>query len=100
MTTTTARPATAAKYPKRLDDLRRLLDAVGWEELKEEFEGRSPPRLAIVGPVNSGKSTLFNTIAGAEHSEVSAVPGTTTTAIEQPVGPLRLVDTPGAGEPG
>ena len=100
MTTTTARPATAAKYPKRLDDLRRLLDAVGWEELKEEFEGRSPPRLAIVGPVNSGKSTLFNTIAGAEHSEVSAVPGTTTTAIEQPVGPLQLVDTPGAGEPG
>ena len=100
MTTTTTRPATAAKYPKRLDDLRRLLDAVGWEELQEEFEGRSPPRLAIVGPVNSGKSTLFNAIAGAEHSEVSAVPGTTTTAIEQPVGPLRLVDTPGAGEPG
>ena len=34
MTITTARPATATKYPKRLDDLRRLLDAVGWEELK------------------------------------------------------------------
>lgn len=100
MSATTARPATAAKYPKRLDDVRRLLDAVGWEELKEEFEGRAPPRLAIVGPVNSGKSTLFNAITGAEHSAVSAVPGTTTTAIEQPVGPLQLVDTPGAGEPG
>ena len=98
MPTTSAR--TSTKYPRRLDDLRRMLDMVGMDELKEEFEGRSPPRLAIVGPVNSGKSTLFNTIAGAQHSAVSAVPGTTTTPVEQPVGPLRLVDTPGAGEPG
>ncbi len=100
MSATTPRPATAAKYPKRLDDLRRLLDAVGWEELRAEFDAAAPPRLAIVGPVNAGKSTLFNTLAGAERSAVSAVPGTTTTPIEQPVGPLRLVDTPGAGEPG
>ena len=100
MTTTTARPATAAKYPKRLDDLRRLLDAVGWEELRAEFADDAPPRLAIVGPVNAGKSTLFNAIAGAERSAVSPLPGTTTTAVEELVGPLRLVDTPGAGEPG
>ena len=98
--TTTARPATAAKYPKRLDDLRRLLDAVGWEELRAEFADDAPPRLAIVGPVNAGKSTLFNAIAGAERSAVSPLPGTTTAAVEELVGPLRLVDTPGAGEPG
>ena len=100
MTTTTARPAMSTKYPKRLDDLRRLLDAVGWEELRAEFADDSPPRLAIVGPVNAGKSTLFNAIAGAERSAVSPLPGTTTTAVEELVGPLRLVDTPGAGEPG
>lgn len=89
-----------AKYPKRLDDLRRLLDAVGWEELRAEFATDAPPRLAIVGPVNAGKSTLFNAIAGAERSAVSPLPGTTTAAVEELVGPLRLVDTPGAGEPG
>ena len=100
MSTPTARLATATKYPKRLDDLRRLLEAVGWEELRAEFDDTSRPRLAIVGPVNAGKSTLFNAIAGAERSEVSPVPGTTTTAVEELVGPLQLVDTPGAGEPG
>ncbi len=90
----------STKYPKRLDDLRRLLDAVGWEELRAEFAADAPPRLAIVGPVNAGKSTLFNAIAGAERSAVSPLPGTTTAAVEELVGPLRLVDTPGAGEPG
>ncbi|MDE2994800.1 MAG: 50S ribosome-binding GTPase, partial [Chloroflexota bacterium] len=90
----------STKYPKRLDDLRRLLDAVGVDELRAEFNDAAPPRLAIVGPVNAGKSTLFNAIAGAERSAVSPLPGTTTAAVEELVGPLRLVDTPGAGEPG
>ncbi|MAG35902.1 MAG: hypothetical protein CL878_06630 [Dehalococcoidia bacterium] len=100
MSATTVRPAMPIQYPKRLDDLRRLLEAVDWEELRAEFDDTSRPRLAIAGPVNAGKSTLFNAIAGAERSEVSAVPGTTTEAVEELVGPLQLVDTPGAGEPG
>ena len=34
--------------------------------------------ISVFGPVNSGKSTLVNAIAGQEVSLVSAVPGTTT----------------------
>ncbi|MCU0520250.1 MAG: 50S ribosome-binding GTPase [Anaerolineae bacterium] len=55
-------------------------------------------RLVIVGPVNSGKSTLFNRLHGRKLSATSAVPGTTTGVVEHPLGPFLLVDTPGFGE--
>src|SRR5205807_920879 len=57
-------------------------------------------RLAIVGPVNSGKSTLFNLLEGRNLSEISPIPGTTKTPTEQAIGPFVLVDTPGFGEVG
>lgn len=54
--------------------------------------------VAVVGPVNVGKSTLYNALlAGtAEVAEVSPVPGTTRQAQAAEVGLFRLVDTPGA----
>ena len=62
-----------------------------------------PVRIAFFGPVNSGKSTLVNAIAGQEVSLVSEVPGTTTDPvrkrIELPgIGPCVLIDTAGIGD--
>ena len=56
--------------------------------------------IAFFGPVNSGKSSLINALAGQEVSLVSPVPGTTTDpvrkAIELPgLGPCVLIDTAG-----
>ena len=61
--------------------------------------------IAFFGPVNSGKSTLVNAIAGQEVSLVSEVPGTTTDpvrkAIELPgLGPCVLIDTAGLDDVG
>jgi GTPase len=58
-----------------------------------------PPRVAIVGRPNTGKSTLINRVLGAERMIVSDVPGTTRdpvdTAIELEGEPMILVDTAG-----
>ncbi len=55
-------------------------------------------RLAIVGPVNVGKSTLFNSLTpgSSDPAEVSSVPGTTKEVQEQATQVFALVDTPGA----
>ena len=55
-------------------------------------------RLAIVGPVNVGKSTLFNALTPGSQSPaaVSAVPGTTRVSQEQQTQVFSLIDTPGA----
>jgi len=61
-----------------------------------------PPRVAVAGRPNVGKSTLLNRLAGAERAITSAAPGTTrdyveTTAAIQGL-PLVLVDTAGLRE--
>lgn len=86
--------------PTRLADIRRLLEALEWEKLSLQVEHEAHARLAIVGPVNSGKSTLFNLLKGRKVSPVKAVPGTTKELITEEVGPFILVDTPGFGEVG
>jgi GTP-binding protein len=66
-------------------------------ELAETDVG--PPRVAIVGRPNTGKSTLVNRILGHERMIVSDVPGTTRDAIDAEVvvdgEPLILIDTAG-----
>jgi len=91
---------TKSSLPTRLADLRRLLEALEWDKLLLQVEQETHARLAIVGPVNSGKSTLFNLIKGRKVSEVRAVPGTTKELVTEEVGPFTLVDTPGFGEVG
>ncbi len=86
------------KPPSNLPNLRAFFDAIDWQGLQAEVAGEARGRLAIVGPVNSGKSTLFNTLKGHAVSPVSAVPGTTTESIVEQFGPFTLVDTPGFGE--
>jgi GTPase len=62
-------------------------------------------RVAIIGPANAGKSTLFNQFLQpkTETAKVSPVPGTTIRNQESDVGLFSIIDTPGAdtiGPPG
>ena len=84
--------------PKKMDDIQTLLRSLDWHAVGYEVEQETQAQLVIVGPVNSGKSTLFNRLHGRKLSAVSAVPGTTKSVIEHPIGPFLLVDTPGFGE--
>jgi small GTP-binding protein len=86
--------------PTRLADVRSLFQALEWDKLSLKVEEEARARLVIVGPVNSGKSTLFNLIKGRRISAVKAVPGTTKGLVTETVGPFTLVDTPGFGEVG
>jgi len=65
--------------------------------------GSEPPRVAIVGRPNVGKSTLFNRLIGEERSVVHDLPGTTRDAVDTlvttPAGPVRFVDTAGMRRP-
>lgn len=54
--------------------------------------------VAVVGPVNVGKSTLYNALVSRQKdkAQASPVPGTTKVAQRADVGLFELVDTPGA----
>jgi small GTP-binding protein len=89
-----------SSLPRRLGDIRTLFEALDGDKLSIQVEEEAHARLAIVGPVNSGKSTLFNLIKGRKVSAVKAVPGTTQGLVTEHIGPFVLVDTPGFGEVG
>ena len=59
----------------------------------------SPPRVAIVGVPNSGKSTLANALFARQRTITADLPGTTRDWIEDTANldgfPIRLIDTPG-----
>jgi len=59
-------------------------------------------RIAIVGPVNVGKSTLYNLFVRqrTDRARVSAVPGTTREAQRADAGIFTAIDTPGADAAG
>lgn len=63
-----------------------------------------PPRVALVGPVNAGKSSLFNALAREERMIVSPTPGTTRDVVSALVAicglPVLLTDTAGERPPG
>lgn len=84
--------------PTRLRDARRFVETIDLRQIEETVAEEARARLVIVGPVNSGKSTLFNQLKGQKLSRVSPVPGTTTDVISEEFGPFWLIDTPGLGE--
>ncbi|HKP54131.1 MAG TPA: GTPase [Chloroflexia bacterium] len=90
----------AFKLPIALDDLRNILRSLDWDQIRNSIQREASARLAIVGPVNAGKSTLFNLLEGEEISQEGPIPGTTTRPVQEAVGPFMLVDTPGFGEVG
>ena len=69
------------------------------ESLAKLVSGEKPPRVAIVGRPNVGKSTLFNRLVGEDRSVVHDMAGTTRDAIDTLVetedGPIVYVDTAG-----
>ncbi len=84
--------------PTSLRDARNLLESLDLRQIESAVAQEARAQLVIVGPVNSGKSTLFNQLKGQKLSPVSAVPGTTTDLVEERFGPFWLVDTPGLDE--
>jgi small GTP-binding protein len=79
------------------NDLKDVLDLV-----KEQFPERDAvsATICIVGPVNTGKSSLYNALIGEgqPRAEVSPIPGTTKSPQSGERGPLTVVDTPGADD--
>lgn len=96
----------SALHGRRAGDLldeviARLPSTVDAEEfdLIEPNDGDKPPRVALVGRPNVGKSTLFNRLVGEDRSVVHDMPGTTRdsidTLVETEDGPVVFVDTAG-----
>ncbi|MGE0709894.1 MAG: GTPase [Planctomycetota bacterium] len=63
-----------------------------------------PPRVALLGAPNAGKSTLLNALVGRARALVSPAPGTTRDLVEAEAElaglPVRLIDTAGQRETG
>lgn len=85
--------AIAAGIGALVDKIAIWLDRPAVERLRDGI------RVAIAGPVNSGKSSLINMLAQREAAITSAIEGTTRDLIEVPVAiggiPYLLIDTAG-----
>ena len=95
--------------PERRRDLNRVLGLLPgslqrWRGLLEaglthvRLTAGDRRRVAILGPPNAGKSTLYNRLilAKADRAAVGPEPGTTRAAQESDAGLFSVIDTPGA----
>ena len=77
-------------------EMRTLLEVPSGERLKDGIS------VVLAGPVNAGKSSLINALAGRDLAITSDIPGTTRDLVEAPVSlngmPFRLIDTAGLRE--
>jgi small GTP-binding protein len=80
----------------------------GWRELIDQaaehfrLAAGTKRKVAIIGPANVGKSTLYNALIQPEEkpAEVSAVPGTTRDVQSADAGVFDMIDTPGTDAEG
>lgn len=89
-----------------VQDLIEMLpkDMGGWRQLMAQAAEHvevvlgDKEQVAIVGPANSGKSTLYNqwVLGRGLPAEVSSVPGTTRSVAAADAGLFAAIDTPGA----
>jgi tRNA modification GTPase len=90
--------APAAELLRRLDPVIEQTSALARSFAWGKFV-RAGFSLAIVGPPNAGKSSLFNRLLDQDRAIVTAIPGTTRDVISESTElagiPLRLVDTAG-----
>jgi GTPase len=77
-------------------NLVHLLLRLSTAQIKMAFGSKN--RVAIIGPANVGKSTLFNqfTQNKVDHAEVGPLPGTTRINHQADAGLFNIIDTPGA----
>jgi small GTP-binding protein len=85
----------ADQLPSSLKPLRDILGFV-LDQYKPVFGHKRS--IAIVGPANVGKSTLYNQLISRkeDQAEVGPVPGTTRENQEADTGLFNVIDTPGA----
>jgi GTP-binding protein len=62
---------------------------------KELFTASDKLKIALVGGVNSGKSSLLNLLVGHRRSKVSSVAATTRDVVMEPIGDYMFFDTAG-----
>jgi tRNA modification GTPase len=83
----------AGELAELSNDLGRSLTAPHAEVLREGY------RIALAGPSNAGKSTLFNVLVGSEAAITTPLPGTTRDVLQRPVAiagvPFTFVDMAG-----
>jgi GTPase len=96
--------AISAEHRLGLDELLEHVTApfAREPEVEEESETEGNERrikVAIIGRPNVGKSTMLNTLVGAERAIVSPIPGTTRDAVDESIREgnttFRFVDTAG-----
>ncbi|HSR32057.1 MAG TPA: GTPase domain-containing protein, partial [Anaerolineae bacterium] len=81
------------QLPGTVKPLKDILGFV-WDQYRPVFGNKRS--IAIVGPANVGKSTLYNQLITRkrDQAEVSPVPGTTRENQEADAGLFTLIDTP------
>ncbi len=67
---------------------------IDWDGLKAEVEQENRARIALVGPGNAGKSTLFNLLKGWEVSPTALKVGETRKMAMEDLGLFSLIDLP------
>jgi GTP-binding protein len=91
--------AVSAEHKRNLEDLENLLIQVLPANPEQERDGDIPVKIALVGRINVGKSSIVNRLSGEKRLIVSEIPGTTRdstdTLIHRDKKAYSLVDTAG-----